>query len=69
MTDSEAFKKRKKKIAKIIVADYAIDKREERYRREDEERERYKNAIKRISLLLINNNERKISLYIKNAKK
>ncbi len=69
MIDSEAFKKRKKKIVKIIVIDYAIDKREKRYRHKSEEEERYKNAIRRTLSLLINNNERKISLYIKNAKK
>ncbi len=57
MTDSEAFKKRKKKIAKIITADYAIDKREKRYRHKNEEEEKHEDIIKRISLLLINNNK------------
>ena len=69
ITDSEAFKKRKKKIAEIIVADYIVDKREKRRRREGGEGEKYGNATKRIPSSLINSNERRISLHVKNAKK
>ena len=67
--DSEAFKKRKEKTTKIITVDYTVDKREERRRRENEEEEEYENATKRISLSLTNNNERRASLHVKNAKK
>ncbi len=66
---SEAFKKRKKKITKIIAADYAADKRKKYHRRGGGEEERHKNAMRRISPSLTNSNERRISLHVKNAEK
>ena len=69
MTDSEAFKKRKKEITGIITVDYAVDERGERRRRGVEEEEGHENTTRRISSLLINNNERRVSLHVENAKK
>ncbi len=66
---SEAFKKRKEEIARVIAAGYPVDKRGERHRREGEEEERHEDAIRRISPSLINSNERRTSLHMKNAKK
>ncbi len=69
MTGSEAFEKYKEETAEAIAAGYTADKRGERYRRGGEEGERYRDATRRISPLLINSNERRISLYVKNAEK
>ena len=69
MIDSEAFKKRKKKIAGAIAADYAVDEREKRRRRGGEEGEKHGNVTRRISSSLINSNERRTSLHVKNAEK
>ena len=67
--DSEAFEKRKEETTGTIAVDYAADKREERRRRESGEGEGHGDATRRISSSLTNNNERRASLHVENAKK
>ena len=69
MIDSEAFEKRKKKIAGVIVVGYAVDERGKRRRRGGGEGERHGDVTRRMSSSLINSNEQRISLYVKNAEK
>ncbi len=57
MIGSEAFEKRKEKIAEALAAGYTADKRGEHHRRGGEEEEGHGDVIGRISLLLINSNE------------
>ena len=69
ITDSEAFEKRKEETTETITADYTVDEREKRRRRENGEEEGHENATRRISSSLTNNNERRVSLHVKNAEK
>ena len=68
--DSEAFKKRREKITKVIALDYTNNNKRRRYREEEKsEEERYKNTLRKIITLLSRSDKQRRELYINNAYK